>query len=451
MIPEKTKRILATVDKEMTNHKPSLFRRWFKPREVLIRTDADVRCFRVPAWTQAAAVGTLAAVGLWGVFASGCFFNTARLLSEQDKRARTATQAYQILLGEVNALNGYFEKIADELNSNYAELDRLREMNVPASSVVRKQQFDESVDAEDVENEENAVQERRALLRAQTDAVRARLVELARSPVSAEAGLHKAALQRDLAMADSEVLRDRVRKLESLVSAMQDTQVLAFRKMASVANENINAIENGLNDVGQSLQAAGLGMNSLLGRIRRDKEKTGVGGPFIPAPMPHKGNRLNIALAGLNQRLDKLYDLTALQNALPIGKPISRIRVTSPFGAREDPFQGVPARHEAVDLGGMTGEPVHTTAPGKVIRAGRWGWYGNMVEIDHGLGFRTRYAHMDKILVTKGDAVRTGDQIGTVGSTGRSSGSHLHYEIRVKGYAVDPMSFMKAERNVFKD
>ena len=451
MMPKKTKGILATVDKETTNHKPSLFRRWFKPREVLIRTDADVRCFRVPAWTQAAAVGTLAAVGLWGVFASGCFFNTARLLSEQDKRARTATQAYQILLGEVNALNGYFEKIADELNSNYAELDRLREMNVPASSVVRKQQFDESVDAEDVENEENAVQERRALLRAQTDAVRARLVELARSPVSAEAGLYKAALQRDLAMADSEVLRDRVRKLESLVSAMQDTQVLAFRKMASVANENINAIENGLNDVGQSLQAAGLGMNSLLGRIRRDKEKTGVGGPFIPAPMPHKGNRLNIALAGLNQRLDKLYDLTALQNALPIGKPISRIRVTSPFGAREDPFQGVPARHEAVDLGGMTGEPVHTTAPGKVIRAGRWGWYGNMVEIDHGLGFRTRYAHMDKILVTKGDAVRTGDQIGTVGSTGRSSGSHLHYEIRVKGYAVDPMSFMKAERNVFKD
>lgn len=438
------------MDKETTKSQTALFRRWFKPREVLIRTDADVRCFRVPAWTQAAAVGTLAAVGLWGVFASGCFFNTARLLSEQDKRARTATQAYQILLGEVNALNGYFEKIADELNSNYAELDRLREMNVPASSVVRKQQFDESVNAEDVENEENAVQERRALLRAQTDAVRARLVELARSPVSAEAGLSKAALQRDLAMADSEVLRDRVRKLENLVSAMQDTQVLAFRKMASVANENINAIENGLNDVGQSLQAAGLGMNSLLGRIRRDKEKTGVGGPFIPAPMPHEGNRLNIALAGLNQRLDKLYDLTALQNALPIGKPISRIRVTSPFGAREDPFQGVPARHEAVDLGGMTGEPVHATAPGKVIRAGRWGWYGNMVEIDHGLGFRTRYAHMDKILVTKGDAVRTGDQIGTVGSTGRSSGSHLHYEIRVKGYAVDPMSFMKAERNVFK-
>lgn len=438
------------MDKETTNHKTSLFRRWFKPREVLIRTDADVRCFRVSPRTQAVAVGTLAALGLWGVFASGCFFNTAELLSEQGERARAATRAYQVLLGEVNALNGYFERITEELNSSYAELDKLRETNVPAASVVRKERFGANVGA-DVENETDAAGERRALLRAQTDAVRSRLVEIARSPVSAEAGLAKAALQRDLAMADSDVLRDRVRKLESLVSAMQDTQVLAFRKMASVVNENIDAIENGLTDIGQSLQAAGLGMNSLLGRIRRDKEKTGVGGPFIPAPMPQKENRLNIALAGLNQRLDKLYDLTALQNALPIGKPISRIRVTSPFGAREDPFQGVPARHEAVDLGGMTGEPIYTTAPGKVIRAGRWGWYGNMVEIDHGLGFRTRYAHMDKILVTKGDAVRTGDQIGTVGSTGRSSGSHLHYEIRVRGYAVDPMSFMKAERNVFKD
>lgn len=450
MLFKKTKRILATVDKETSNHKPSLFRRWFKPREILIRTDADVRCFSISAGMQAAVAGTLVVLGLWGVFASGCYFNTARLLSRQDERARAATRAYQTLIGEVNALNDYFEKISGELNSSYAELDRLRETNVPAVSVVRKKQPDDEANDVAELNGIDEGRERRALLQAQTDAVRTRLIEIAQLPVSAEAKLSEASLQRDLAMADSEMLRGKVRRLESLVSSMQDTQILAFRKMASVANENIGAIETGLMDIGKSLQAAGLGVDSLLGRIRRDKEKTGVGGPFIPAPMPRKESRLNIALIGLNQRLDKLYDLTALQNALPIGKPISRIRVTSPFGAREDPFQGVPARHEAVDLGGMTGEPIYTTAPGKVIRAGRWGWYGNMVEIDHGLGFRTRYAHMDKILVTKGDAVRAGDQIGTVGSTGRSSGSHLHYEIRVRGYAVDPMSFMKAERNVFK-
>ena len=110
----------------------------------------------------------------------------------------------------------------------------------------------------------------------------------------------------------------------------------------------------------------------------------------------------------------------------------------------------MPARHEAVDLRGITGEPVYTRAPGKVVRAGMWGWYGNMVEIDHGMGIRTRYAHLDKIFVRRGETVRAGDRIGSVGSTGRSTGSHLHYEIRVRGYAVDPMNFIKAKKNVFQ-
>ena len=191
-------------------------------------------------------------------------------------------------------------------------------------------------------------------------------------------------------------------------------------------------------------------METLLRRIRQNKETVGIGGPFIPSPMPKPQHDLNISLVSLNQRLDRWYDLTTLQNSLPIGKPVDRIRVTSPFGARGDPFQGSPAHHEAVDLGGMIGEPVYATAPGKVVRTGSWGWYGNMVEIDHGLGFRTRYAHMEKIFVTKGETVRAGDRIGTVGNTGRSTGPHLHYEIRIRGIAVDPMKFIKARKNVFK-
>ena len=261
---------------------------------------------------------------------------------------------------------------------------------------------------------------------------------------------HQVLLQRDIAAAESRALQEKVRNLEKQISGMQETQILVFRKMASLAGGNIDMIENDLAGIRQSLAGTGLGMESLLNRIRRNKETVGIGGPFIPAPMSKPQHHLNISLVSLNQRLDRWYDLTTLQDALPIGKPIERIRVTSPFGSRGDPFQGAPAHHEAVDLGGMMGEPIHTTAPGKVVRAGRWGWYGNMVEIDHGLGFRTRYAHMDKIFVTKGDTVRSGDRIGTVGNTGRSTGPHLHYEIRVRGHAVDPMKFIKAKKNVFK-
>ncbi len=440
------------VNEESKNRRRSLFHRLFKRREILIRNGADINCWDVPAWVQAAAAGTALCLCLWGVFASGCFFKNAAVLHEKNKRIGEMAAAYQSLLGEVGALSEYVGSASAELEENRAELTRLRDLEtVPQVASVRKSgALPEPEDSETLKRIDDA-QSRNALLAARLDVVRGRLAALTETEKSSVQNTHKAMLQRDLAMADSEQLRAKVRKLETLVAAMQDTQVLAFRKMASVADENIGVIEDGLSGIDASLKTAGLGMGTLLGRIRRDKEKTGTGGPFIPAPMPHERNRVNISLVSLNKRLDRWYDLNALQNALPIGKPVNRIRVTSPFGAREDPFQGVPARHEAVDIGGMTGEPIFTTAPGKVIRTGRWGWYGNMVEIDHGLGFRTRYAHMDKIFVAKGDAVRTGDQIGTVGSTGRSSGPHLHYEIRVRGYAVDPMSFIKAKRNVFKD
>lgn len=453
MMLEKTKGILMPNNKESNNRVLALMHRLFARREILIRRNADIECFDVPAWVQASCAAAALCLCVWTLFVSGCFFKNELRLSAKNDRIAAMSDAYRNLLGEVNALNDYVGVITAELEANDVELNRLQAAAETVVPAIRK--VDAAVEADgDSERQKQvaAVRQKQDVLRAQTDVIRAKLAALLSDDgVKTADEAHKAVLQRDLAMADAALLKDKVRNLEQQVSAMQDTQILAFRKMAAVADKNIGAIENGLADIDNSLQAAGLGMNSLLRRVRRDKEKTGIGGPFIPAPMPQKGNRLNISLVGLNQRLDKLYDLTALQNALPIGKPISRIRVTSPFGAREDPFQGVPARHEAVDLGGMTGEPIRTTAPGKVLRAGRWGWYGNMVEIDHGLGFRTRYAHMDKIFVSKGDAVRTGDQIGTVGSTGRSSGSHLHYEIRVRGYAVDPMSFMKAERNVFQD
>ena len=439
-------------NKESNNRVKALMHRLFARREILIRRNADIKCFDVPAWMQAVAAGAALSFAVWTLFATGCFFKNELRLAAKNDRIAVLSDAYRNLLSEVSALNERVGVLSDELAENDADAERLRKTAETDVPVIRKVDAF-AADGKDSEQAEqiNAVHQKRDILRAQTDVVRARLSALLTDGKVSGGDAREALLQRDLAMADAALLQDKVRDLERQVAAMQDTQILAFRKMAAVADKNIGAIESGLADIDGSLQAAGLGVNSLLRRVRRDKEKTGVGGPFIPAPLPQKGSRLNISLVSLNQRLDKLYDLTALQNALPIGKPISRIRVTSPFGAREDPFQGVPARHEAVDMGGMTGEPIHATAPGKVLRAGRWGWYGNMVEIDHGLGFRTRYAHMDKIFVSKGDAVRAGDQIGTVGSTGRSSGSHLHYEIRIRGYAVDPMSFMKAERNVFKD
>jgi murein DD-endopeptidase MepM/ murein hydrolase activator NlpD len=130
---------------------------------------------------------------------------------------------------------------------------------------------------------------------------------------------------------------------------------------------------------------------------------------------------------------------------VPVRKPImGEIDMSSPFGVRMDPFVHGPAMHTGIDFRGDTGAPARVTASGKVTVA-RWnGGYGKMVEVDHGNGLVTRYGHLSAIEVQVGQTVKIGQIIGRVGSTGRSTGPHLHYETRVHGEAVDPQRFLRA-------
>jgi murein DD-endopeptidase MepM/ murein hydrolase activator NlpD len=118
--------------------------------------------------------------------------------------------------------------------------------------------------------------------------------------------------------------------------------------------------------------------------------------------------------------------------------------MSSPFGVRTDPFNGRAAMHTGIDMRGEIGEAVHATAAGRITIAGREGGYGNMIEINHGNGLATRYGHLSEIDVKVGQTVRIGEVIGKIGSTGRSTGPHLHYETRVDGEAVNPQKFLRA-------
>lgn len=172
----------------------------------------------------------------------------------------------------------------------------------------------------------------------------------------------------------------------------------------------------------------------------------GTGGPYVPLRAP-RGNasaferqiyRINVARAEIARYHQALV-------TVPVRKPITGpVDMTSPFGVRLDPFLGKPAIHTGIDLRGETGDPVHVTASGRVTRAGWAGGYGNMIEVDHGNGLSTRYGHLSKIEVKVGQHVTIGETIGRVGSTGRSTGSHLHYETRVNGEPVDPQKFLRA-------
>jgi murein DD-endopeptidase MepM/ murein hydrolase activator NlpD len=125
-------------------------------------------------------------------------------------------------------------------------------------------------------------------------------------------------------------------------------------------------------------------------------------------------------------------------------------RETSGFGYRVDPFKRTTAFHEGADLGAFYGATITSTAPGKVTYAGTKGGYGRVVEIDHGNGFKTRYGHLNSIAVKAGQAVAIGQKIGTMGSTGRSTGPHLHYEVYYRGKSYDPIKFLRAGKHVYE-
>jgi murein DD-endopeptidase MepM/ murein hydrolase activator NlpD len=128
--------------------------------------------------------------------------------------------------------------------------------------------------------------------------------------------------------------------------------------------------------------------------------------------------------------------------AIPSVQPVDKLNFTSNFGIRSDPFVGTARMHAGVDIPGPTGTPIYATADGIVSNADRQGGYGNMVEIDHGKGIATRYGHLSRMMVQPGARVVRGQVIGLMGSTGRSTGPHLHYEVRIDGHAVNPVPFL---------
>src|SRR5688500_9867962 len=170
--------------------------------------------------------------------------------------------------------------------------------------------------------------------------------------------------------------------------------------------------------------------------------QSGVGGPFEPVETVRAADPNFKALFNSWTKLDQLEQGTV---AIPSTEPARGTNFTSGYGVRSDPFRGRAAMHAGIDLAGPIGTPIYATADATVGRSEyNSGGYGNLVELEHGHGIQTRYGHLSKSLVSAGQRVKRGDVIGLMGSTGRSTGSHLHYEVRIDGKAVNPVPFLQS-------
>ena len=175
-----------------------------------------------------------------------------------------------------------------------------------------------------------------------------------------------------------------------------------------------------------------------------------TGGPFVPLKLAAENESFERAMMRASLARSDATRLSAVLVNVPVRKPVTgEIDETSPFGVRTDPFVHEAAMHTGIDFRGELGEPIHATAAGTVSIAGWSGGYGKMVEVDHGNGLATRYGHLSEIDVSVGDQVRIGQVIGKLGSTGRSTGPHIHYETRVDGEAVNPQKFLDAGDKLF--
>ena len=181
-------------------------------------------------------------------------------------------------------------------------------------------------------------------------------------------------------------------------------------------------------------------------RIPSSNTEKAEGGPYEPVPAsyrPSAGLDFDNSYAELDDALDALQKVQSVVDTLPLAEPMPHDAISSTFGIRRDPFLGRSALHSGIDYAVPRGRPITIEATGTVIHAGPMGGYGNMVEIDHGHGVTTRYGHMSRIDVSVGDKLGRDAAIGAVGSTGRSTGPHLHYEVRIDGQAIDPTRFYR--------
>lgn len=181
-----------------------------------------------------------------------------------------------------------------------------------------------------------------------------------------------------------------------------------------------------------------------MASVAKQGAQSAVGGPFEPYDNGGARSQPDSTFRTLFQTWKQIGGDQPRSVAIPSSRPVDLVTYTSSFGVRSDPFRGTAAMHAGVDMPGAIGTAIYATADGIVGRAQWANGYGNLVELDHGRGIQTRYGHLSALLVSPGQTVRRGQLIARMGSTGRSTGCHLHYEVRLDGHAVNPMPFLQS-------
>ncbi len=384
----------------------------FPERQLYLRSGGEVKYYVFGTKIQMVIVGGLSAVALWCIFTMFNLlwgYNPMRAPSKEIKRVEAR---YERLLADAQAKESNARLMLSEQRQSFEQIAKsFEEKHQTISQIMKKTPSIATTPASD----KNTYAGSRVVM---APTIRDRTPRTARKAMIQKANL-------DTGM-------DFDRSLNNL----GDTQNAI---LVTAESDTLDRIERNR----AIINSTELKVDTIL-----KESPFGKGGLFVDlgdgADVPKEGN-FGSRVASIKARV---AEAEALDNALisiPFGHPVGvKTYQTSSYGLRKDPFTKRPSFHEGLDFGGQRQTPIVATADGKVIFAGRNGGYGRSVEIDHGHGFVTRYGHMHKLNVKRGQVIKKGDKIGGMGSTGRSTATHLHYEIHFQGRVYDPNKFLKA-------
>ena len=434
----------------------ALLTRLFPKTQLIFRTDGRVRLMTLSTGVQSvmAIVGICAlgwaASGLMGKspFETGSVLigqsALEKALAGKDREIATITAAYNELKANVGNSENRFRTVARTLEAKHAYLMALLDRRDASGATLRSLPSERTADDPSLKRIESS---RRALL-AQLGALELvlqnrndRAGDTADTMFSGRISLTAAQMLH--ARREHRRLVARIEKLEDRLLRVNGSQRGVMDLLAAHSIDDFARAK-------KLVAISGIDVDAMLARIG-DPDTSAQGGPFVAAaPETRLVKSVPVALGVIDHQLDRWESLSALIGRLPLAAPANNYYVSGKFGRRRDPINGRWAMHYGVDLAGPHRSPVLSTAPGVVVEAGWKGHYGRVIEIDHGLGLRTRYGHLRKILVKRGQKVDFRHQIGQMGSSGRSTGTHVHYEILLNGKPVDPAKFMKAGRHVLE-
>lgn len=423
-----------------------LLHRLFPERQIHLRTGGQVTYVKLSRGSQMSVLLLFLTVIGWTAFTSTSYVIHDRVLSSKDNQITNARLAYRSLLNEVSGYQKKFTSVTHDLEENHALMLGLVEQNTSLQQNLRS-----------VKNKLGATEDEREKVIATSEYLKGQLKDIDEEMRSVtdhnddlkenleaiETDMQTALSERNQALFKSNRMRRNIAELETRLAGMQETEHEAVQRLT---NGTLSFIES----MQKVVKLTGLKVGKLL--LADGAASEGQGGPFIevkPDDLP--AGQIKADLTALDGYLQHSEALQGVMSKLPLTAPLDSYRVTSSYGKRRDPINKRWAAHYGLDLGATFKAPVYATAPGVVTFVGWKGKYGKLIEIDHGAGIKTRYGHLHKTLVKKGQKINYRENIGQLGSTGRSTGAHLHYEIAFRGKARNPMKFIKAGRYVFQE